>query len=74
MNPNNNQANQQQANNALANNQLENQIGNNLTADTGQELPVAKKEDVEFSKELADQEDLEALERANQADARQEQE
>jgi hypothetical protein len=35
-------------------------------------LPVAKNEDVEFSRELADEEDLEALERMEAADARQE--
>ncbi|MFC6332048.1 YfhD family protein [Paenibacillus septentrionalis] len=34
-------------------------------------LPVNKVEDVEFSRELADQEDLEALERAEKADRRQ---
>lgn len=36
-------------------------------------LPVAKSEDVEFSAELADADDLEALERADEADCRQEQ-
>lgn len=35
-------------------------------------LPVNKVEDVEFSTELADQEDLEAQERSKQADKRQE--
>lgn len=33
-------------------------------------LPVAKKEDVEFSAEVADAEDLEAVERAEAADQR----
>lgn len=36
-------------------------------------LPVAKAEDVEFSKELADEADLAALERAQAADQRAEQ-
>ncbi|CAG7634634.1 YfhD family protein [Paenibacillus allorhizosphaerae] len=36
-------------------------------------LPIAKQEDVEFSAEAADRDDLEALERAEEADARQEQ-
>jgi hypothetical protein len=36
------------------------------------ELPVAKNEDVEFSAELADEDDREAQERANAADQRQE--
>ncbi|HZG76911.1 MAG TPA: YfhD family protein [Paenibacillus sp.] len=35
-------------------------------------LPVAKNEDVEFSRELADEDDLEALERMHAADRRQE--
>jgi len=40
----------------------------------GQErqLPVGKNEDVEFSRELADEDDLEALERMHAADRRQE--
>jgi len=33
-------------------------------------LPIAKNEDVEFSMEMADQEDLEALERMKAADRR----
>ncbi len=37
-------------------------------------LPIAKNEDIEFSAELADSDDLEAEERAALADARQEQE
>ncbi|MDF2725040.1 MAG: YfhD-like protein [Paenibacillus sp.] len=37
-------------------------------------MPTAKNEDVEFSESLADAEDLEALERAEAADARQENE
>lgn len=36
------------------------------------ELPVAKNEDVEFSGEQADTDDLEATRRAEAADARQE--
>ncbi|WP_281888293.1 YfhD family protein [Paenibacillus sp. YYML68] len=39
-----------------------------------QNLPIAKNEDVEFSAEIADAQDLEAQERAALADARQEQE
>lgn len=35
-------------------------------------LPVGKEEDVEFSREAADEEDLEALERMEAADCRQE--
>ncbi|OXM86126.1 YfhD family protein [Paenibacillus rigui] len=35
------------------------------------QLPIAKNEDVEFSSEAADNEDLEALERSKEADARQ---
>ncbi|MCZ8518698.1 MULTISPECIES: YfhD family protein [Paenibacillus] len=38
------------------------------------QLPIAKNEDVEFSSELADANDLQAQERADLADARQEQE
>ena len=34
------------------------------------QLPIAKHEDVEFSMELADEEDLEALERMKAADRR----
>lgn len=46
----------------------------NQAAQVGtQKLLVAKNEDVEFSAELADTDDLEAQERAEQADARQEQ-
>ncbi len=37
-------------------------------------LPVAKREDVEFSKEVADRNDIEALERGNAADKRQDNE
>lgn len=36
-------------------------------------LPINKLEDVEFSSELADQDDIEAQKRAQQADRRQEQ-
>ncbi|WP_199624721.1 YfhD family protein [Paenibacillus alkalitolerans] len=35
-------------------------------------LPIAKNEDVEFSRDLADADDLEAAERAEAADRRQE--
>ena len=35
-------------------------------------LPIGKNEDVEFSEALADEDDLEAVERAEAADARQE--
>jgi hypothetical protein len=35
-------------------------------------LPVEKNEDVEFSKEVADREDYQALRRAHRADRRQE--
>jgi len=35
-------------------------------------LPIAKNEDVEFSRELADREDFQALRRAHRADRRQE--
>ncbi|UJF35054.1 YfhD family protein [Paenibacillus hexagrammi] len=38
------------------------------------QLPVAKNEDVEFSSEIADRDDMEAVQRAHAADARQEQE
>ncbi|MDF2964410.1 MAG: YfhD-like protein [Paenibacillus sp.] len=38
-----------------------------------QRLPIGKNEDVDYSAEMADEDDLEAVERANQADARQEQ-
>ncbi|CAM3438192.1 YfhD family protein [Marinicrinis lubricantis] len=37
-----------------------------------QQLPIGKNEDVEFSIEAADEDDLEALKRAEAADARQE--
>ncbi|WP_019536091.1 YfhD family protein [Paenibacillus ginsengihumi] len=37
-------------------------------------MPIGKKEDVEFSRELADQDDLKAQERAAAADTRQQQE
>jgi hypothetical protein len=39
----------------------------------GSGLPTAKNEDVEFDMELADADDIEALERAEEADHRQEQ-
>lgn len=34
-------------------------------------LPIGKEEDVEYDTEFADEDDLEAVERANEADARQ---
>ncbi|MBP1992872.1 YfhD family protein [Paenibacillus eucommiae] len=37
-----------------------------------QNIPIVKQEDVEFSAELADDDDLEAFERAEEADNRQE--
>ncbi|MGU3473920.1 YfhD family protein [Paenibacillus sp. D51F] len=37
------------------------------------DLPLGKSEDVEFSRDLADREDLEALQRAEEADRRAEQ-
>lgn len=43
----------------------------NEAAQAGRRLPTAKNEDVEYSSELADADDLEAVERAEQADARQ---
>lgn len=36
------------------------------------QLPIAKNEHVEFSKEVADREDFQAVKRANKADRRQE--
>lgn len=36
------------------------------------QLPIVKSEDVEFSMELADHDDLVALQRAKEADSRQE--
>lgn len=49
---------------------------NNNAMNAGQnrnnKLPIAKNEDVEFSRELADEEDMEALERMEAADRRQE--
>lgn len=44
---------------------------NNNERDDRRKLPVGKNEDVEFSRELADQEDMEALERMEAADRRQ---
>ncbi|MFC0212040.1 YfhD family protein [Paenibacillus chartarius] len=41
-------------------------------SDNNRELPIGKNEDVEFAKDMADEDDLEALERAHEADARQE--
>ncbi len=35
-------------------------------------MPIAKNEDVEFSRELADEEDMEAMKRMEAADRRQE--
>ncbi|MCI3923225.1 YfhD family protein [Paenibacillus sp. TRM 82003] len=45
---------------------------NNNEEGKNNKLPVAKNEDVEFSRELADDEDMEALERMEAADRRQE--
>lgn len=45
---------------------------NELNNSEEQQLPIAKNEDVEFSAELADEDDVEAQERANAADYRQE--
>ena len=39
-------------------------------SETINKLPIGKEEDVEFSQELADQDDCEAQERAAQADER----
>ena len=39
---------------------------------TNKQLPIAKNEDVEFSWELADEDDREAVRRAEEADRRQE--
>jgi hypothetical protein len=43
----------------------------NETNNSEQQLPIAKNEDVEFSAELADEDDMEAQQRANAADHRQ---
>lgn len=43
-------------------------------ANQNEDLPISRNEDVEFSMELADEDDLEALERAEAADRRAEQE
>ncbi len=39
---------------------------------SNKQVPVEKNEDIEFSRELADQEDMEAVARAESADERQE--
>lgn len=44
---------------------------NNNEKENKKQLPTNKVEDVEFSIEQADQEDLEALERSEKADSRQ---
>ncbi|MGG6314318.1 YfhD family protein [Paenibacillus macerans] len=41
------------------------------TSGKAQKMPIEHNQDVEFSEELADQEDWEALERSERADARQ---
>ena len=46
----------------------------NHNQNENQKLPVAKNEDVEYSRELADADDLEAVERMEAADRRQENE
>lgn len=43
----------------------------NKTEQHERDLPIAKNEDVEFDMELADEDDLEALERMEAADKRQ---
>jgi hypothetical protein len=43
----------------------------NLQKPQRQELPIAKNEDVEYSSKLADEDDVEAVERAEAADTRQ---
>ncbi|EGL16171.1 MULTISPECIES: YfhD family protein [Paenibacillus] len=43
-----------------------------ISEQISQLIPIGKNEDVEFSSEEADAEDLEALQRANAADSRQE--
>ncbi|MFF2155947.1 YfhD family protein [Paenibacillus chitinolyticus] len=43
-----------------------------ISEQISQLIPIGKNEDVEFSSEEADAEDLEALQRANAADRRQE--
>ncbi|SEF48644.1 YfhD family protein [Paenibacillus sp. UNC499MF] len=43
-----------------------------ISEEISQLIPIGKNEDVEFSSEAADAEDLEALQRANAADSRQE--
>jgi hypothetical protein len=40
--------------------------------DAKEKIPVIKAEDVEFSRELADRDDFEAIKRARRADRRQE--
>lgn len=43
-----------------------------MANEKSKQLPIAKNENVEFSKEVADQEDFQALKRAQRADHRQE--
>lgn len=45
---------------------------NDNPVDDRKKRPIGKNEDVEFSRELADEDDLEALERMEAADRRQE--
>jgi hypothetical protein len=45
---------------------------NRLQDRSARKLPVAKNEDVEYVAEFADEDDVEAAERAHEADARQE--
>lgn len=47
---------------------------NERSEQANRNLPTAKNEDMEFSAELADQDDMEAAERADAADYRQERE
>lgn len=53
---------------------MTNQENNPMNAGQNRQknLPIAKNEDVEFSRELADEDDMEALERMEAADSRQE--
>lgn len=43
-----------------------------MTKEKKEQLPIEKNEDVEFSKEVADREDINAVKRAHRADNRQE--
>ncbi|TVY09117.1 YfhD family protein [Paenibacillus cremeus] len=43
----------------------------NQAAQAGNQLPIGKNEDVEFSSDMADEADMKALQRAQKADQRQ---